>query len=56
VIPEFGEGASSAAKAKGTVPPAKRTEEPATMPKVPSVELAEIKTDKDKAEGSKLKK
>jgi hypothetical protein len=54
VIPEFGEGASLAAKAKEIVPPAQRTEEPATMLKVPSVELVETKVDKDKAEGSKI--
>jgi hypothetical protein len=52
VIPEFGEGASSAAKAKGTVPPTQRTEELATMPKVPSVKLVE--TTADKTEGSKI--
>jgi hypothetical protein len=54
VIPKFDEGASSAAKTKETAPPAQRTEEPATMPKVPSVELVETKADKDKAEGSKI--
>jgi hypothetical protein len=53
-IPEFGEGASSAAKTKETIPPMQRTEEPAIMPKVPSVELVETKTNKDKAEGSKI--
>jgi hypothetical protein len=53
-IPEFGEGTSSAAKTKESVPPVQRIEEPATMPKVPSVELVETKADKDKAEGSKI--
>jgi hypothetical protein len=53
-IPEFGEGTSSTAKTKETIPPMQRTEEPATMPKVPSVELVETKADKDKAEGSKI--
>jgi hypothetical protein len=48
VIPEFGEGASSAAKAKETVPPAQRTEESVTMLKVPSVELVETKANEDK--------
>jgi hypothetical protein len=38
-IPEFGEGTSSAAKTKETIPPVQRTEEPAIMSKVPSVEL-----------------
>jgi hypothetical protein len=54
VIPEFDEGASSAAKTKEIVPPAQRIEEPAIMPKVPLVELVETKADKDKAEGSKI--
>jgi hypothetical protein len=54
MIPEFDEGASSAAKTKETVPPAQRTKEPAIMPKVPLVELVETKADKDKAEGSKI--
>jgi hypothetical protein len=45
VIPEFGEGASSAAE-KETIPPAQRTEEPAIMPKLPSVKLVETKVDK----------
>jgi hypothetical protein len=54
VIPEFGEGASSAAETKETVPPTQRTEEPVVMPKLPLVELVETKVDKDKAEGSKI--
>jgi hypothetical protein len=54
VIPEFGEVASSTAKTKETVSPAQRTEEPAIMPKLPSVELVETKADKDKAEMSKI--
>jgi hypothetical protein len=54
VIPEFGEGASSAAKTKEFVPPAQRTEEPAIMPKLPLVELVETKAYKDDAEGSKI--
>jgi hypothetical protein len=54
VIPEFGEGASSAVKTKETVSPTQRTEEPSIMPKIPSVELVEMKADKDKAEGSKI--
>jgi hypothetical protein len=53
-IPEFGEGTSSAAKTKETIPPVQRTEEPATMPKVPSVKLVEMKDDKDKTEGPKI--
>jgi hypothetical protein len=56
VIPEFDEGACSAAKGKGTILPAQRTEEPSPMSQVPSVELVETKADKDKAEGSKVEK
>jgi hypothetical protein len=41
------------AKTKETIPPVQRAEEPAIMPKVPSVELVETKANKDKAEGSK---
>lgn len=55
VVPEFGEEASSAAESREPVPPMQRTEEPAIMPKVPSVELIETKVDKDKAERSKTK-
>jgi hypothetical protein len=54
VIPEFGEGASSAVKTKEIVPPAQRTEEPAVMPKLPLVELVETKANRDKAEVSKI--
>jgi hypothetical protein len=46
VVPEFDEGTSSAAKTKETAPPAKRTEEPAIMPKLPSVKVVETKVDK----------
>jgi hypothetical protein len=53
-IPEFGEGTSSAAKTKETIPTVQRTEEPATMPKVPSVKLVETKADKDKTEERKI--
>jgi hypothetical protein len=45
-IPEFGEGTSSAAKTKETIPPMQRTEEPAIMPKVPTVKVVETKVDK----------
>jgi hypothetical protein len=54
VIPEFGEGASSAIKTKEIVPPAQRTEDTAVMPKLSLVGLVETKADKDKAEGSKI--
>jgi hypothetical protein len=53
VLPEFGGEASSDAESRETVPPVQRTEEPAIMPKAPSVELVETKVDKDKAERSK---
>jgi hypothetical protein len=46
VIPEFCEGASSAAETRETVPPAQSTEEPTVMPKVPTVKLVETKVDK----------
>jgi hypothetical protein len=52
VIPEFGEGASSAAETKEIVPPAQNTGEPAIMPKLLSVKLVEATA--DKAEGSKI--
>jgi hypothetical protein len=53
VVPEFVGEASSATESRETVPPMQRTEEPAIMPKAPSVELVETKVDKDKAEKSK---
>jgi hypothetical protein len=52
VVLEFGEKASSAAKSRETALPMQRAEEPAKMPKAPSVELVETKVDKDKAERS----
>jgi hypothetical protein len=55
VVPEFGGEASSTAEPRETVLPMQRTEEPAIMPKEPSVELFETKVDKDKAERSKTK-
>jgi hypothetical protein len=45
-IPEFGEGTSSAAKTKETIPPVQRTEESAIMSKVPTVKVVETKVDK----------
>jgi hypothetical protein len=51
VVPEFDEGTSSAVKIKETIAPVHRTEEPAIMPKVPSVKVVETKVDKaDKLE------
>jgi hypothetical protein len=50
VVPEFGGEASSAAEPSEPVPPTQKTKEPVIMSKVPSAELAELKTDKDKAE------
>ena len=52
MIPKFDEGASSVAKTEETAPPTQRTEEPAIMPKLPSVKLVE--TTDDKTEGSKI--
>jgi hypothetical protein len=54
VVLEFGGEDSSAAESRETTPPAQRTEEPTTMSKLPSAELAESKTDKDKAEESNI--
>jgi hypothetical protein len=53
VVPEFDGEVSSAAESRETVPPMQRVEEPAIMPKAPSVELVETKVNKDKAERSK---
>jgi hypothetical protein len=50
VVPEFGEGASSAAETRVTTPSAQSTEEPVVMPKVLTVKLVETK-----AEGPKIK-
>jgi hypothetical protein len=50
VVPEFGGEASSAVEPREPVPPTQKTEEPIIMTKVPSAELAELNTDKDKAE------
>jgi hypothetical protein len=50
VVPEFGGEASSAAEPKEPIPPTQKAKESAIMPKAPSVDLAESKTDKDKAE------
>jgi hypothetical protein len=54
VVPKFGEEASSAAEPKELIPPTQKAEEPAIIPKAPSAELAESKTDKDKAEESNI--
>jgi hypothetical protein len=50
VVPEFGGETSSAAEPKELILPTQKAEGPAIMSKVPSAELAESKTDKDKAE------
>jgi hypothetical protein len=52
VIPEFGEGASSAAETKETTPPAQSTKKSAVILKLLSIELVETKA--DKAEGPKI--
>jgi hypothetical protein len=54
VVPEFGGETSLAAEPKEPIPPTQKAEDPAIMPKVPSAELAESKTDKDKAEEPKI--
>jgi hypothetical protein len=54
VVPEFGGEVSLAAESRETAPPAQRTEEPTTMPKLPLAELAGTKTDKDKVEESNI--
>ena len=53
VVPEFGGEASSAAEPREHVPPTQKVEEPAIMSKAPSVELVEMKVDKNKVERSK---
>jgi hypothetical protein len=53
MVPKFGGEAPSAAESREIVPPMQRTEEPAIMPKAPSVEVVEMKVNKDKAERSK---
>jgi hypothetical protein len=52
VVPEFGEGASSAAETRVTAS-ARSTKEPVVMPKVLTVKLVETKA--DKADGPKVK-
>jgi hypothetical protein len=54
VVPEFGGETSSAAEPKEPIPPTQKAEDPAIMPRVPSAELAESKTDKDKVEEPKI--
>jgi hypothetical protein len=50
VVPEFGGEASSTTEPREPVPPTQKAEEPAIMPKAPSVDLVETKVDKDKDE------
>jgi hypothetical protein len=54
IVPEFGGETSSAAEPKKPIPPMQKAEDPTIMPKGPSAELAESKTDKDKAEKPKI--
>jgi hypothetical protein len=54
VVPEFGGETSSAVEPKEPIPPTQKAEDPAIMPKVPSVELAESKRDKDKVKEPKI--
>jgi hypothetical protein len=53
MVPEFGGETSLAAKLKDPFPPTQKAEEPATMPKASSAELAESKAGRDKAEEPK---
>jgi hypothetical protein len=48
VVPEFGEGTSSAAEARQTAPVVQSAEEPNVVPKVPTVGPIEAKDDKAK--------
>jgi hypothetical protein len=50
VVPKFGGETSSAAEPREPIPPTQKAREPATMPKEASVDLAESKTEEDKAE------
>jgi hypothetical protein len=52
VVPDFGGETSSAAAPKEPTP-TQKAEEPATIPKAPSVEITEPKADRDKAEEPK---
>jgi hypothetical protein len=57
VVPEFGEKTYSTAKPKEPISPTQKAKNPAVMPKVPSTELAEPKTDKTeepRIEGTKI--
>jgi hypothetical protein len=54
MVPEFGGETSSATEPKEPIPPTQKAEDPAIMPKVPSAELVESKTDKDKAKEPKI--
>jgi hypothetical protein len=54
VVPKFGGETSSAVEPKEPIPPTQKAEDPAIMPKVPSVELAESKRDKDKVKEPKI--
>jgi hypothetical protein len=54
VVHEFGGETPSTAKPKEPISPMQKAEDLAIMPKVPSAELAESKTDKGKTEQSKI--
>jgi hypothetical protein len=57
VVPKFGGETSSTAKPKEPISPTHKAKNPAVMPKVPSAELAEPKTDKTeepRIEGTKI--
>jgi hypothetical protein len=48
IVPEFGEGTSSAAEAKQTAPIVQSAEEPTVVPKVPTIGLTKARDDKAK--------
>jgi hypothetical protein len=54
VVPEFGGETSSVAEPKEPILPTQKAKDPAIMPKVPLAELAESKTNKDKAKEPKI--
>jgi hypothetical protein len=53
VVPEFGGETSSTTDPKEPIPPTQKAQEPATMPKASSAELAKSKADRDKAKEPK---
>jgi hypothetical protein len=54
IVPKFGGETSSVTEAKETTPLTQKIEEPATMPKAPSMELVESQANKGKIEEPKI--